>query len=304
MSTTRRTETSRPASAFTLIELLVVVAIIAVLIAILLPSLGKARAQAKLRVCSSNLHSIGQALIIYANSSGTLPWGEWNIGDSTKNTRWYMMIQSTLNSSVGNSWMDTNVTSNTRKFFIDPEVGTGLDTKDGTLSGVNGAIHYMCHPRLMPSNQQIASIAGLANVTPMRVERVKRQSEAAMIFDAPLVQDTATGLWKVKFDVAVAGLLGNGCMYRGTGMLEDWSATSDKPDSSLIMTPNPGGATSPSNSDTVGNTQTIRFRHISDTRAAVLMVDGHVEDFQFNKAPADNDPRKTTFLNRYVYISN
>ena len=58
----------RTASAFTLIELLVVVSIIAQLISILLPSLGRAREQAKAVVCSSNMHSLMLAVHLYANN--------------------------------------------------------------------------------------------------------------------------------------------------------------------------------------------------------------------------------------------
>jgi prepilin-type N-terminal cleavage/methylation domain-containing protein len=54
---------------FTLIELLVVVAIIALLIAILLPSLGKARELSNRSVCAANLRGICQSMNVYASDN-------------------------------------------------------------------------------------------------------------------------------------------------------------------------------------------------------------------------------------------
>jgi prepilin-type N-terminal cleavage/methylation domain-containing protein len=62
--------TRSAARGFTIVELLVVVSIIALLIGILLPAIGKARDQAKLTQSQTNLRQLGQAHVTYSS--------EWN----------------------------------------------------------------------------------------------------------------------------------------------------------------------------------------------------------------------------------
>jgi len=66
----------RPPRAFTLVELLVVIGIIAVLMALLLPSLGRSREMARRAKCASNLRQLTLAAMMYAlnDKKGVYLW--------------------------------------------------------------------------------------------------------------------------------------------------------------------------------------------------------------------------------------
>ncbi len=88
---------TNPRRGFTLIELLVVIAIIALLIGILLPSLGKARDAARAVKDQANLRSLGQALALYSNDHDSfpalrLPSGEVHQSTGRPRARWHFAM--------------------------------------------------------------------------------------------------------------------------------------------------------------------------------------------------------------------
>jgi prepilin-type N-terminal cleavage/methylation domain-containing protein/prepilin-type processing-associated H-X9-DG protein len=126
----------RAPNAFTLIELLVVIAIIAILAAMLLPALSKAKAKAQSAQCSSNVRQLSLATHLYGMDNGD------NLPNTGQNTDPYVWIP-----------------------LIKPYIGNGDTNRSTTLGGV-----FNC-PTLISIAHQNIQIAGRSYAVSEKLDR-------------------------------------------------------------------------------------------------------------------------------------
>jgi prepilin-type N-terminal cleavage/methylation domain-containing protein len=146
----------RVTAGFTLIELLVVVAIIAVLVALLLPAIQRAREQARAMVCLSNVKSQTQAILLYEMDYQVYPpicWGNWQApydrGIWASFIYSYLAGGAKVRTMEPGAWWPDCLTVSRLKSFICPSATTSPFyfpyPQDGGIYGPNYAYSDVVH---------------------------------------------------------------------------------------------------------------------------------------------------------------
>ena len=168
--------------AFTLIELLVVIAVIAILAAILLPTLGQAKLSARRITCVNNLRQLGLAAQMY--------WDDHD-GDAFR----YIMGATNGGTVYWFGWIEPWVPGNEGQRAFDASLGALYPYLGGRGVEVCPSLNY--NSRLFKFKATGAAygygynlyLSAPTNQSPVKMNRVARPADVALFADAGQVND-------------------------------------------------------------------------------------------------------------------
>lgn len=157
---------------FTLVELLVVIGIIAVLVAILMPALNKARQAAQTLTCLSNLRQVGMGVLMYASDNNNLlPAGQWENWYPGDDARWYTLI----NPYMGG---EGNTVQTARLDQEDQTLTRALLCPSATVDA--GHVHYSSNPVTMGRREDFNKSPGMPH---LKLTQLRPSSRIMLAWD-------------------------------------------------------------------------------------------------------------------------
>jgi prepilin-type N-terminal cleavage/methylation domain-containing protein/prepilin-type processing-associated H-X9-DG protein len=272
---------------FTLVELLVVIGIIALLISILLPALNRARQYANLIQCQSNLRQMGMSMQIYASRDkrGYVFWGQAPPVTG-------VISNGQPGGSYTERWMETVSRILLQDKFTETYGQGGSNPMRPKVSGIfidgdtvaGGIRHYTANIRVF--GQYDTNLAdkyrlnemGIPNVNPDRMfhprklSSIKLQTETAAIwcaqqtsFDAPHPFNYAAAA-TTSYYMDQVGVNDTAFYFiRGKDLVREEGVLTCIFEKDYFNSPGPLSL--------IG----VRTRHMNNTEANLLFVDGHVE---------------------------